>query len=235
MLKLDNVHAYYGKSHILQGVSLEVGDGELVGILGRNGVGKTTLLKAIMGLVPAREGSVAFNGQELSRLPAHRIPRMGIGYVPQGRHIFPTLTVRENLRIGLVKGGDDDSRRPEADVFVPVFANFPVLQARLGQLGGTLSGGEQQMLAISRALLGHPKLIMLDEPLEGLMPAMVAMVCDTAKRICDMGVSVVLVEQNVKMALGVAHRVYIMQKGAVTFTGRAQDCTDEVLLQHLGV
>ena len=231
VLKLTDVHAYYGKSHILQGVSLEVGDGELVGILGRNGVGKTTLLKSIMGLVPPRAGSVVFDGEELSRLPAYRIPRLGIGYVPQGRHIFPTLTVRENLRIGLVKGGNSD----EEQAFAQVFANFPALRARLRQLGGTLSGGEQQMLAISRALLGNPKLIMLDEPLEGLMPAMVAMVRDTAKRICEMGVSVVLVEQNVKMALGVVHRVYILQKGAVTFAGRAQDCTAEVLLQHLGV
>lgn len=231
MLKLAQVHTYYGKSHILQGVSLEVGDGELVGILGRNGVGKTTLLKSIMGLVPPHTGSVVFNGEELTRLPAYRIPRLGIGYVPQGRHIFPTLTVRENLRTGLVKGG----RNHEAAALAQTFANFPVLQQRLHQLGGTLSGGEQQMLAISRALLGNPKLIMLDEPSEGLMPAMVAMVRDTARRICDMGVSVMLVEQNVKMALRVAHRVYILQKGVVTFAGRAQDCTEEVLLQHLGV
>jgi len=209
-----------------------VGDGELVGVLGRNGVGKTTLLKSIMGLVPPRAGSVVFNGVELSRLPAHRIPRLGIGYVPQGRRIFPLLTVRENLRTGLAKARKSIE---EEAAFAQVLTNFPVLRARLGQLGGTLSGGEQQMLAVSRALLGAPKLIMLDEPLEGLMPAMVALVCDTVRRICDMGVSVLLVEQNVKMALGVAHRVYIMQKGTVTFAGRAQDCTDEVLLQHLGV
>ena len=232
MLKLENVQAYYGKSHILQGVSLEVREGELVGVLGRNGVGKTTLLKSIMGLVPPRAGSVVFNGVELSRLPAYQIPRLGIGYVPQGRRIFPLLTVRENLRTGLAKARNSIE---EEAAFAQVFTNFPVLRARLGQLGGTLSGGEQQMLAVSRALLGDPKLIMLDEPLEGLMPAMVAMVCDTVRRICDMGVSVLLVEQNVKMALGVAHRVYIMQKGTVTFAGRAQDCTDEVLLQHLGV
>jgi branched-chain amino acid transport system ATP-binding protein len=232
VLKLDNVHAYYGKSHILQGVSLEALDGELVGVLGRNGVGKTTLLKSIMGLVPPRRGSVMFEGAELSRLPAHEIPRLGIGYVPQGRRIFPALTVRENLRTGLAKAAN--SVQEEA-AFAQVFANFPVLKARLGQLGGTLSGGEQQMLAISRALLGNPKLIMLDEPLEGLMPAMVAMVRDTVKRIANTGVSVVLVEQSVRTVLEVADRVYIMQKGTVTFTGRAQDCTDEVLLQHLGV
>jgi branched-chain amino acid transport system ATP-binding protein len=231
VLKLENVHTYYGKSHILQGVSLEVQDGELVGILGRNGVGKTTLLKSILGLVPPRAGSLVFNGEELSRLPAYRIPRLGIGYVPQGRHIFPALTVRENLRTGLVKGNRTDAEA----AFAQVFANFPVLKQRLHQLGGTLSGGEQQMLAISRALLGNPKMIMLDEPSEGLMPAMVAMVRDTAKRICDLGVSVILVEQNVKMALRVAHRVYIMQKGMVTYEGRAQDCTEAVLLQHLGV
>ncbi len=238
MLRLEDVHAYYGKSHILQGVSLEVGEGELVGVLGRNGVGKTTLLKSIMGLVPARAGSIAFDGQEISRVPAHRIPRLGIGYVPQGRHVFPTLTVRENLRIGLVKGGEGerrDGRRDEDRAFSQVFANFPVLKGRLTQLGGTLSGGEQQMLAISRAFLGGPKLIMLDEPLEGLMPAMVTLVGETVKRIADMGVSVVLVEQNVKMALGVADRVYVLQKGVVTFSGRARDCTDDVLLQHLGV
>jgi urea ABC transporter ATP-binding protein UrtE len=232
MLKLAGVQAYYGKSHILQGVSLEVGDGELVGILGRNGVGKTTLLKCIMGLVPPRGGSIAFDGAELSRRPAHEIPRLGIGYVPQGRRIFPLLTVRENLRTGLAKARDHVE---EEAAFAPVFANFPVLKARLGQLGGTLSGGEQQMLAISRALLGQPKLVMLDEPMEGLMPAMVTMVRDTVKRIADMGVGVVLVEQNVKMVLDVVDRVYIMQKGAVTFSGSARDCTDDVLLQHLGV
>jgi branched-chain amino acid transport system ATP-binding protein len=231
MLKLESVHTYYGKSHILQGISLEVRPGELVGILGRNGVGKTTTLKSIMGLVPPRAGSVSFYGTELSGLPAHRIPRLGIGYVPQGRHIFPKLSVRENLRTGLVKGQGGD----EAQDFEQVLATFPILKQRLHQLGGTLSGGEQQMLAIARALLGNPKLIMLDEPSEGLMPAMVAMVRETAKRICNMGVSVVLVEQNVKMALHVAHRVYILQKGQVTYEGRAQDCTDEVLLQHLGL
>ncbi len=231
MLQLENVHTYYGKSHILQGISLAVRDGELVGILGRNGVGKTTLLKSIMGLVPPRTGSLAFNDEELSRLPAHRIPHLGIGYVPQGRHIFPTLTVRENLRTGLVKGSEGDAESG----FEQVLSNFPVLKDRLNQLGGTLSGGEQQMLAISRALLGNPKLIMLDEPSEGLMPAMVAMMRDTVKRICDMGVSVILVEQNVKMALRVAQRVYILQKGMVTYEGQAQECTEAVLLQHLGV
>jgi branched-chain amino acid transport system ATP-binding protein len=231
VLKLENVHAYYGKSHILQGISLEVQQGELVGILGRNGVGKTTTLKTIMGLVPPRSGSVLFQGLELSRRPAYHIPRLGIGYVPQGRHIFPKLTVWENLRTGLVKG----QGRETAQTFEQVLATFPILKERLYQLGGTLSGGEQQMLAIARALLGNPQLIMLDEPSEGLMPAMVAMVRDTAKRICDMGVSVILVEQNVKLALHVVHRVYILQKGLVTYEGRAQDCTEEVLLQHLGV
>jgi len=232
VLRVTDLHAYYGKSHVIQGVSLEVGDGELVGLLGRNGVGKTTLLKSIMGLVPPRRGSVLFDGAELSRLAAHEIPRRGIGYVPQGRRIFPLLTVRENLRTGLAKSGNSVG---EDAAFAPIFADFPVLEGRLGQLGGTLSGGEQQMLAISRALLGRPKLIMLDEPMEGLMPAMVTMVRDTVKRIADMGVGVVLVEQNVRMVLDVADRVYIMQKGAVTFTGQAPDCTDEVLLQHLGV
>jgi urea ABC transporter ATP-binding protein UrtE len=232
VLQLTDVHAYYGKSHILQGVSLEVRDGELVGVLGRNGVGKTTLLKSIMGLVPPRAGSVVFNGAELRHHAAHEIPRLGIGYVPQGRRIFPLLTVRENLRTGLAKA---DNGVEEDAAFAEVFANFPVLKARFEQPGGTLSGGEQQMLAISRALLGKPKLIMLDEPLEGLMPAMVALVRDTAKRISDTGVGVVLVEQNVRTVLAVADRVYIMQKGQVSFAGRAQDCTDEILLQHLGV
>ena len=232
MLQLSNVHAYYGKSHILQGVSLEVRDGELVGVLGRNGVGKTTLLKTIMGLVRPRDGSVVFDGVELGSRPAHEVPRLGIGYVPQGRRIFPLLTVRENLRTGLAKARNSVD---EGAAFAEVFANFPLLAARLDQRGGTLSGGEQQMLAISRALLGKPKLIMLDEPLEGLMPAMVALVRDTVKRIAETGVGVVLVEQSVRTVLDVAHRVYIMQKGTVTFTGRGQDCTNEVLLQHLGV
>jgi branched-chain amino acid transport system ATP-binding protein len=233
VLELKDVHAYYGKGHVLQGVSLDVRPGELVGVLGRNGVGKTTLLRTIMGLVPSRAGSIVFNGVELSRRPPHAIPHLGIGYVPQGRRIFRLLTVHENLRTGLVKAGRD--RVDDDAALAQVFASFPVLRARLGQLGGTLSGGEQQMLAISRALLGNPKLIMLDEPLEGLMPAMVGLVRDTVKRICDMGVGVVLVEQNVRMVLDIAHRVYFMQRGRVTFAGQAQECTQEVLLQHLGV
>ena len=183
--------------------------------------------------MPFGAGSVVFDGTELSRLPAHQIPRLGIGYVPQGRRIFPALTVRENLRTGLAKAAGNGI--DETAAFAPVFADFPVLRARLDQLGGTLSGGEQQMLAISRALLGRPRLIMLDEPLEGLMPAMVAMVRDTVRRIARGRVGVVLVEQNVRMVLDVVDRVYIMQKGVVTFTGRPQDCTEPVLLQHLGV
>ncbi|MFQ6111500.1 MAG: ABC transporter ATP-binding protein, partial [Nitrospinota bacterium] len=169
MLSLKDVHTYYGKSHVLQGVSLEVREGEIVSLLGRNGVGKTTTMRSIMGLTRPRSGSISLNGQELTSVQDYIIPRMGIGLVPQGRHIFPKLTVRENLEVGLFGEKSDYS----LDM---AFEYFPVLRERMSQLGGTLSGGEQQMLAIARCLVTRPSLLLMDEPSEGLMPGLVRLI-----------------------------------------------------------
>jgi branched-chain amino acid transport system ATP-binding protein len=208
MLTVTNLHAHYGKSHVLQGVNLTVNDGEAVAVLGRNGVGKTTTLKTIMGLLPPSDGMVQFNGVALNKLPAFKIPAQKIGYVPQGRHIFPKLTVYENLCLGL-------ARDPPEVELEPVFAQFPRLKERLTQLGGTLSGGEQQMLAIARCLVLKPQLLILDEPTEGIMPILVADLRNEMKRINHTGVSLLLVEQNVPTALAVASRVYFMEKGRI--------------------
>ena len=216
MLRVSNLHAHYGKSHVLQGVDLQVGDGEAVGLLGRNGVGKTTTLRAIMGLLPPSDGSVHFGEVQLNAIPAHTVAGRGIGYVPQGRHIFPKLTVFENLCLGLPKDPGDGELEP-------VFAQFPRLKERLKQLGGTLSGGEQQMLAIARCLVMKPKLLILDEPTEGIMPKLVADLRHDIKRINETGVSILLVEQNVPTALAVCSRIYVMEKGRISHEASSQE------------
>ena len=231
LLTVRDLHAYYGKSHVLQGVSLTVRPGEVVGLLGRNGVGKTTTLKAIMGLI-TRRGQVVFKSTEVSSLPAHQIPRLGIGYVPQGRHIFPEFTVWENLMVGLVKEKTAPPERLDA-----VFRNFPVLGERLKQLGGTLSGGEQQMLAIARAVISQPALILMDEPSEGLSPLTRGIVLDRIKTIQASGVGILLVEQNVKLALATCQRVYFMEKGVVRQEVEAAvlQKDKELVARYLGV
>jgi len=231
MLKVENLHAYYGKSHVLQGVSLEVQAGEVVGLLGRNGVGKTTTMKAIMGLI-GRRGSVRFNNRELASVRAHEIPRLGISYVPQGRHIFPEFTVRENLTIALVGDGRGFEERLEG-----VFRHFPVLRERLNQIGGTLSGGEQQMLAFARSLIALPSLILMDEPSEGLSPVVIAIIRDRIKAIHASGVGILLVEQNVRLALDTCQRVYFMEKGQIRHeVGTRELLGDEsVISRYLGV
>lgn len=231
LLTVRDLHAYYGKSHVLQGVSLTVRPGEVVGLLGRNGVGKTTTLKAIMGLI-TRRGQVVFKSTEVSSLPAHQIPRLGIGYVPQGRHIFPEFTVWENLMVGLVKEKTAPPERLDA-----IFRNFPVLGERLKQLGGTLSGGEQQMLAIARAAISQPSLILMDEPSEGLSPLTRGIVLDRIKTIQASGVGILLVEQNVKLALATCQRVYFMEKGVVRQEVEAAvlQKDKELVARYLGV
>jgi branched-chain amino acid transport system ATP-binding protein len=230
MLKLERVHAHYGKSHVLQGVNLEVGNGEAVALLGRNGVGKTTTLKTIMGLVAPSGGSILFGEARLEKTAPHLIPRLGVGYVPQGRRIFPTLTVLENLCLGL-------ARDPVDGQLDPIFARFPVLKERLAQLGGTLSGGEQQMLAIARCLVMKPKLILLDEPTEGIMPKLVASLRADIKAINREGVSVLLVEQNLRTALLVCDRVYVMEKGVICHEGASAELRErpEIVHRFLGV
>jgi branched-chain amino acid transport system ATP-binding protein len=235
LVAVEDIHTYYGKSHILQGVSLFVDKGEVVGLLGRNGVGKSTTLKTIMGLVHASEGKVLLAGMPITDLPAHKLAKLGIGYVPEDRRIFRLLTVMENLRTGLDRRGVTEARKQE--LLDKVFAYFPVLAERRSQAGGTLSGGEQQMLAIARAMMLEPKIILLDEPTEGLMPRMVSQI----RRIIDVlhrdGVAILLVEQNVPLTLEVSQRVYIMEKGAVRHhcAASALRVDDAVIHQYLGV
>jgi branched-chain amino acid transport system ATP-binding protein len=213
MLTLDDVHTYYGKSHVLHGVSLEVRAGEVVGLLGRNGVGKSTTLKTVMGLVRPAAGRITFHGQAIGGLPPYRLARLGIGYVPEDRRIFRLLSVLENLRTGLDREGVDEARR--GALLDKVYGSFPVLRERQGQAGGTLSGGEQQMLSIARAMMLEPKIILLDEPTEGLMPRMVSQIREIIQVLHREGVAILLVEQNVPLTLEVSDRVYVMEKGAI--------------------
>ncbi len=235
LLAVEEIHTYYGKSHILDGVSLEVGRGEVVGLLGRNGVGKSTTLKAVAGLVHPSRGEVWFEGRPITRLPAHRVARLGIGYVPEDRRIFPLLTVTENLRTGLDRHGVTAARKKE--LLQKVYEYFPVLAERRGQAGGTLSGGEQQMLAIARAMMLEPKIILLDEPTEGLMPRMVSQIREIIGVLHREQVAVLLVEQNVPLTLECARRVYILEKGMVRHHAPAAELqvNDTVIHQYLGV
>jgi branched-chain amino acid transport system ATP-binding protein len=235
LVTIEDIHTYYGKSHILHGVSLTVGRGEVVGLLGRNGVGKSTTLKTIMGLVNPSHGRVLLEGNPITSLPPHKLARLGIGYVPEDRRIFRLLTVMENLRTGLDRTGVDEAKRQE--LLDKVFAYFPVLAERRSQAGGTLSGGEQQMLAIARAMMLEPKIVLLDEPTEGLMPRMVSQISNIIDVLHREGVAILLVEQNVPLTLAASQRVYIMEKGAVRHHAIASELKvdDAVIHQYLGV
>jgi branched-chain amino acid transport system ATP-binding protein len=235
LIRVEQIHTYYGKSHILHGVSLEVGRGEVVGLLGRNGVGKSTTLKSIMGLVRPTQGQIAFEGRPIVGLAPHRLARAGIGYVPEDRRIFRFLSVIENLRTGVDRAGVNVGRRRE--LLEKAYHYFPVLAERQEQAGGTLSGGEQQMLAIARAMMLEPKIILLDEPTEGLMPRMVGQIRQIIDVLRQEGVAILLVEQNVPMTLDASSRVYIMEKGAVRHHATAAElkANDAVIHQYLGV
>jgi branched-chain amino acid transport system ATP-binding protein len=217
MLEVRDLHAYYGKSHILHGVTFEVGEGEIVSLLGRNGVGRTTTIKAIMGDVPP-EGSIRFRGEQIAGLKPHQIARKGLGYVPENRDIFPTLTVRENLILGQ-KAAKQAGRWSMDDMF----GLFPRLKERADTPGGVLSGGEQQMLTICRTLMGDPDLIMIDEPTEGLAPMMVELVAGLLEQIAGRGISILLVEQKLTIALKISHRLYVMGHGQMVFEGTPAD------------
>ncbi|MGF1529574.1 MAG: ABC transporter ATP-binding protein [Candidatus Competibacterales bacterium] len=229
-LRVENLHAHYGKVHVLQGVDLTVAPGEAVALLGRNGVGKTTTLKAILGLIPRSRGQVRFGDCDLTQLPAHRLAAQGIGYVPQGRGIFPQLSVYENLCIGL-------TRSPPRERLDYVFQRFPRLQERLSQQGTTLSGGEQQMLAIARCLMMAPRLLVLDEPTEGIMPRLVTAIRREIRLINRRGVAILLVEQNLSMALKLCRKIYLLEKGRVVYqgTGEALRQRPDVVQRYLGL
>jgi branched-chain amino acid transport system ATP-binding protein len=235
LIRVDGIHTYYGKSHILHGVSLEVGRGQVVGLLGRNGVGKSTTLKTIMGLVHPTQGEITLDGRPITRTASHRLARLGVGYVPEDRRIFRLLTVMENLRTGLDRPGMTEARRQA--LLDKVYHYFPVLAERRNQAGGTLSGGEQQMLAIARAMMLEPTIILLDEPTEGLMPRMVAQIREIIDVLHRDGVAILLVEQNVPLTLEASDRIYIMEKGAVRHHAPAAELRldDAVIHKYLGV
>ncbi len=225
-LKVRDIHTCYGKSHILHGVSLEVNEGEIITVLGRNGAGKTTLMRSITGLTPPRAGVIEIFGQDTTRWPAHRIAQLGTGYVPEGRKIFGGLTVLENLRVPRTRPGQWTLER--------VFELFPQLAGRRSQLAGQLSGGEQEMLAIARPLLLNPRLMLLDEPSQGLAPLIVREVIQVVHRMREEGLSVLLVEQNATLSLSVADRAYVLDDGRVVYSGRAADLArDTELVHHL--
>ena len=225
MLALDALHAHYGLSHVLQGVSLAIGKGEVLGVFGRNGVGKTTLIKAVAGWVKPSAGSIRFEGADIAGLASDRICRLGIGLVPEDRRVFPGLTVEENLRLGLMQSRG----RPRAEgrrAVERVFERFPQLAERRRQMGTTLSGGEQQMLAIARVLAGTPRLLLIDEPTEGLAPMVVDEIFALIGELRAEGIPVLLVEQNVMWALEVCDRFIALERGTVVFAGSARDATD---------
>jgi branched-chain amino acid transport system ATP-binding protein len=220
MLEVDDLHAYYGKSHILQGVTFGVGAGEIVSLLGRNGAGRSTAIKTIMGEVRP-VGSIRFRGERIDGLASHEIARRGLGYVPEDRAIFPTLTVRENLLLGM-----KSTRAGGRWTLRDVYALFPILEARIDTPGGVLSGGEQQMLTICRTLMGDPALIMVDEPTEGLAPRVVQEVRALLERIAARGVAILLIEQKLTISLAIAQRVYVMGQGRVVFEGTPAELRD---------
>jgi branched-chain amino acid transport system ATP-binding protein len=218
LLKLDNVHTYYGHIHALKGISIEVNEGEVVTLIGANGAGKSTTLRTISGLARPRAGTVTFQGTALNNVPPHKITRMGVGHVPEGRRIFPELTVRENLEMG----GFSVNSREVAERMERAFTLFPRVKERLNQLGGTLSGGEQQMLAMARGLLLNPRILLLDEPSMGLAPVLVDQIFDIIQELHAQGTTILLVEQNARMALQVADRGYILQSGQIVMGDSAK-------------
>jgi branched-chain amino acid transport system ATP-binding protein len=234
MLELKDVHTYYGNIHALKGISLTVNDGEIVTLIGSNGAGKSTTLRTIQGLNKPRAGSVVLDGMELHKLPAHEIAALGVAQSPEGRMIFPRMTVLENLEMGAYVRKDRSSFNDDLD---HVFVLFPRLKERIGQKGGTLSGGEQQMLAMGRALMAKPKILLLDEPSMGLAPLLVELIFEIIKEINKEGTTVLLVEQNALMALSIADRGYVLQTGEVVLADQADKLMKNDMVQktYLGV
>lgn len=231
MLSVDSIDTYYGKSHVLHDVSFEAGADEVVALLGRNGVGKTTTMKSIIGLTPPRSGTITFDGEDITGDQPNKIANRGIGYVPQDRGMFSQLTVMENLRMGL------GTASVNQDSLETIFERFPRVQERREQRAGTLSGGEQQMVAMARALMRDPKLVLMDEPTEGLMPALIPEIASITQDIADAGYTIVIVEQNVDLVLDIADRVYLMDNGRIHETATPAELRegDELLERYLGV
>ena len=233
MLVVEDIHTFYGPSHVLQGVSLRVEAGEIVALLGRNGAGKTTTLKTIMGVTPARRGRIAFQGRDITREATHGIVQGGLVLIPDDRRIFPNLTVAENLRMGMLKNRERD----EAGLLRRVFGYFPRLEERIDYLGKSLSGGEQQMLAIARGLVARPKVMLVDEPTEGLMPVLIQSLTEIIRQINREGVTILLVEQDLDVALGLASRGYVIDQGVIRFNGSTPEirANREIQQRYLGV
>jgi branched-chain amino acid transport system ATP-binding protein len=234
LLEVENLNVYYGAIHALQGISFHVDEGEIVTLIGANGAGKSTTLRTISGLLRARVGSVKFKGQEITITPAEQIVRMGISQVPEGRKIFAPLTVKENLLMGAYTRSDPNEIEKSMET---VFTSFPRLKERIGQLGGTLSGGEQQMLATGRGLMSRPSLLLLDEPSMGLSPILVEEIFRIIKQINSQGTSILLVEQNALMALSIANRAYVLETGRIVLEGDAHQVRDnpQVKSAYLGI
>ena len=234
LLELTNIHSYYGHIHALKGISLYVEEGEIVTLIGSNGAGKSTTLRTISGMIHAREGKVVLNGTDITQYEPHIIVTMGAGHVPEGRGIFPKLTVQENLDMGAYTVTDPKQIQ---DRMALVFELFPRLKERIQQFGGTLSGGEQQMLAIGRGLMLNPRILMLDEPSMGLAPVLVEVIFETIKKLNEQGTTILLVEQNALMALSVAHRGYVLQTGNIVLTDDAEKLKSNEMVQksYLGI
>ncbi len=230
VLEVAGLHAAYGRTPVLRGIDMAIGKGEIVSLIGRNGVGKTTTMRCLIGLLPATAGRIVFQGQTITDLPADDRARLGMGYIPQGRQVFPRMTVEENLRVSLLASRDKDRRLAEL-----VYQYFPILKERRRQSAGTLSGGEQQQLAIGRAMVGNPRLMLLDEPSEGIQPSIVQMICDVLKSIRDqLGTTILFVEQNLDTIMAISERCYVADKGAIVAEiGRDRLGTREAVRQHL--
>lgn len=229
LLRIENVDTYYGLSHVLQGITLEVESGEIVTLVGRNGAGKTTTLKSILGITPVRSGHIWLRETDISAFPTHTIIQQGISYVPEERRIIPGLTVRENLKLALLKSKNRDRENEQIE---RVARYFPILKERLSQQGSSLSGGEQQMLAIARGLVTDPEIMLIDEPSEGLMPLLVEMIGEIIQNINQTGVTVLLVEQNVEMALNISHRAYVIDEGRIQSSGTAKEILENEEIQR---
>lgn len=224
LLELTNVHSYYGHIHALKGISLHVNEGEIVTLIGSNGAGKSTTLRTISGIIHPREGKVELSGENISNLDAHRIVTKGVGHVPEGRGIFPKLTVQENLDMGAYTVNDQKTIKERMEL---VYETFPRLKERITQYGGTLSGGEQQMLAIGRALMSRPKMLLMDEPSMGVAPILTAKIFATIRDLNKEGMTILLVEQNAHLALKIAHRGYVIETGTIVLEDKAESLLND--------